>query len=499
MTDLDLEVWEIDLDQQADWIEDLAARWLGRPEHERAGARHPRRPQAAPRDRDRRPDRPRPAPGPGPGLAPLHQGLERQARPRTRARVTGSISASPRVPAAASSRSAPTVRWEWIWSTWLRSPSSSGSRRAASPAAETAAIMRLPADLRLRTFYECWTRKEAYLKASGAGLAGGLDSIRVTVAEAPAADHLARRRGCRPLDSPRRAAGRELHRGRGARRRPAHRASRRDTGPARAGAPGSLRCEPRHLPGRPGHFTRARPPPPPPSSPPSPSSARPEPGSGSPTRPRSTRSRSRSTALFWSLFLEWSQPLREGSPDAGVHGRARRVRRLLPEPEAELRREPAPVPARGHGRRHGGGRPPRLPAARVDDPRRAGGARPESGVAAPAHRDPPRGQRRGRRGQQHRGAGVRPRRGDRRGGVLHRLSGHGCPGPPEPLPAALPEDPDGEPRGGRRGGLHRVVGPDGAAHAGAALAGRRDRPGRRSRAAAVAARDPAAQRPLAAR
>ena len=49
---------------------------------------------------------------------------------------------------------------------------------------ETAAIMRLPADLRLRTFYECWTRKEAYLKASGVGLAGGLDSIRVTVAEA---------------------------------------------------------------------------------------------------------------------------------------------------------------------------------------------------------------------------------------------------------------------------------------------------------------------------
>ncbi len=50
---------------------------------------------------------------------------------------------------------------------------------------EAEAIAERPADMRLRTFYECWTRKEAYLKASGIGLAGGLDTVTVSVAEAP--------------------------------------------------------------------------------------------------------------------------------------------------------------------------------------------------------------------------------------------------------------------------------------------------------------------------
>ena len=47
MRDLDLEVWEIDLDHTADWIEDLGRPLARRPEHERAGARHPRRPQVS--------------------------------------------------------------------------------------------------------------------------------------------------------------------------------------------------------------------------------------------------------------------------------------------------------------------------------------------------------------------------------------------------------------------------------------------------------------------
>jgi 4'-phosphopantetheinyl transferase len=46
---------------------------------------------------------------------------------------------------------------------------------------ETAAIVRLAGEHRLRAFYNCWTRKEAYLKARGVGLTGALDKFAVTV------------------------------------------------------------------------------------------------------------------------------------------------------------------------------------------------------------------------------------------------------------------------------------------------------------------------------
>jgi 4'-phosphopantetheinyl transferase len=51
---------------------------------------------------------------------------------------------------------------------------------------EAAAIMALPGERRVRAFYNCWTRKEAYLKATGAGLTGGLDRVLMTVDERPA-------------------------------------------------------------------------------------------------------------------------------------------------------------------------------------------------------------------------------------------------------------------------------------------------------------------------
>jgi 4'-phosphopantetheinyl transferase len=50
------------------------------------------------------------------------------------------------------------------------------SKRFFSPA-EHEAILKLPEDARGDVFFELWVRKEAYLKACGAGLGGGLASI----------------------------------------------------------------------------------------------------------------------------------------------------------------------------------------------------------------------------------------------------------------------------------------------------------------------------------
>jgi 4'-phosphopantetheinyl transferase len=54
------------------------------------------------------------------------------------------------------------------------------ARRCAP--AEAAALERLAGEPRLLAFYRCWTRKEAYLKATGAGLTA-LDGVTVSVGE----------------------------------------------------------------------------------------------------------------------------------------------------------------------------------------------------------------------------------------------------------------------------------------------------------------------------
>ena len=46
---------------------------------------------------------------------------------------------------------------------------------------EAEAIERLGGEARLHAFYNCWTRKEAYLKATGAGLVRALDRVVVSV------------------------------------------------------------------------------------------------------------------------------------------------------------------------------------------------------------------------------------------------------------------------------------------------------------------------------
>lgn len=55
------------------------------------------------------------------------------------------------------------------------------ARHAFSPAERRAIESLATEDERREAFFRCWTRKEAYLKARGEGLAGGLDTFTVPV------------------------------------------------------------------------------------------------------------------------------------------------------------------------------------------------------------------------------------------------------------------------------------------------------------------------------
>jgi 4'-phosphopantetheinyl transferase len=59
--------------------------------------------------------------------------------------------------------------------------------------AERDALASLPPGLRREGFFACWSRKEAYIKATGAGVSAGLDHFDVSLAPGEAARLLADR------------------------------------------------------------------------------------------------------------------------------------------------------------------------------------------------------------------------------------------------------------------------------------------------------------------
>jgi len=48
---------------------------------------------------------------------------------------------------------------------------------------EVSAIRALPQDLQRQAFYQCWTSKEAFLKAKGVGLSGELDEVEILIGD----------------------------------------------------------------------------------------------------------------------------------------------------------------------------------------------------------------------------------------------------------------------------------------------------------------------------
>ena len=57
-------------------------------------------------------------------------------------------------------------------------------------ARESAVLKALPAEQKLEAFFNCWTRKEAYLKATGEGIADALAQIEVSLVPGPTAQLL---------------------------------------------------------------------------------------------------------------------------------------------------------------------------------------------------------------------------------------------------------------------------------------------------------------------
>lgn len=71
---------------------------------------------------------------------------------------------------------------------WVRADFASDAiARRFFSANEVAALCALPAQSRKEAFFSCWSRKEAYLKATGRGLTLALDSFDVSLAPRPAA------------------------------------------------------------------------------------------------------------------------------------------------------------------------------------------------------------------------------------------------------------------------------------------------------------------------
>ena len=67
------------------------------------------------------------------------------------------------------------------WSTRLGDAERERIASSVFSAGERAALAQLPVELRRAAFYAVWTRKEAYIKATGIGISRGLDHFEVSV------------------------------------------------------------------------------------------------------------------------------------------------------------------------------------------------------------------------------------------------------------------------------------------------------------------------------